>query len=227
LFSESLSGHTDEFTFSLVSVVCHHGGAGTTAAGLRAGKPTIIVPFFGDQFFWGAMVSKSGVGPEPIPGKRLNVDNLVKAFKIAHEPGAREAARKISNAFQHENGCEAAVRAFHAHLPLSKMYSDLESSFSACYYVADYDLKISRPVAQVLVVAGAIEESQLTWHGTRDWRASMHDNRPHILTLDLFKRGRKAFSSLFVDTAQSHKRANSSTSLTTSTLDGAESNGEL
>jgi UDP:flavonoid glycosyltransferase YjiC (YdhE family) len=34
--------------FERVSAVVHHGGAGTTATGLFAGKPTVIVPFFGD-----------------------------------------------------------------------------------------------------------------------------------------------------------------------------------
>ncbi|CAF4415893.1 unnamed protein product, partial [Adineta steineri] len=56
-----------DWLFQHVVAVCHHGGAGTTAAGLRAGKPTIIVPFFGDQFFWGSMVSKSGAGPASLP----------------------------------------------------------------------------------------------------------------------------------------------------------------
>ena len=41
-----------DWLFPQVSCVVHHGGAGTTAAGLRAGRPTVVVPFFGDQFFW-------------------------------------------------------------------------------------------------------------------------------------------------------------------------------
>jgi hypothetical protein len=206
-----------------VAAVCHHGGAGTTAAGLRAGKPTIIVPFFGDQFFWGSMIYKSGAGPAPIPGKRLNTDDLIEAFKVAHEPGTRAAANKLRIAFQHENGCEAAVRSFHAHLPLNKMRSDLEPSFNACFRLNDYDLQISRPVAQVLVAAEAIEESQLTLLPTRDWRASMYDDRPHVPISGLIKHGQKAFTSLFIDTAQGLRLAASSNSLTTGTLDGAES----
>ncbi len=209
--------------FFLVAAVCHHGGAGTTAAGLRAGKPTIIVPFFGDQFFWGSMISKSGAGPAPIPGKRLNADDLIEAFKIAHEAGTRAAANRLSIAFQHENGCEAAVRSFHGHLPLNKMRSDLEPSFGACFRVKEYGLQISRPVAQVLVSARAIEESELTVHSTHDWRASTYDGRPHFPIHGLIKHGRKAFTSLFIDTAQGLKRASSSNSLTTGTLDGAES----
>jgi sterol 3beta-glucosyltransferase len=52
--------------FPRVAAVVHHGGAGTTAAGLRAGRPTVIVPFFGDQPFWGRIVAARGVGPQPI-----------------------------------------------------------------------------------------------------------------------------------------------------------------
>ncbi|CAF4166934.1 unnamed protein product, partial [Rotaria sordida] len=204
------------------AAVCHHGGAGTTAAGLRAGKPTIIVPFFGDQFFWGSVISKSGAGPPPVPGKRLNIHDLTEAFKIAHESDTREAAYKLSVAFQHENGCENAVRSFHANLPLSKMYSDLESSFSACFRLNDYNLQISRPVAQVLVAAEAIKESQLTLLATRDWSTSMYDDRPHILMHGFLKHGHKALQNLFIDTPQGLRKAANSTSITTGTLDGTE-----
>ena len=53
--------------FPQVAAVIHHGGAGTTAAGLWAGVPTVIIPFFGDQGFWGQRVAVLGVGTAPIP----------------------------------------------------------------------------------------------------------------------------------------------------------------
>ncbi|CAF4829326.1 unnamed protein product, partial [Rotaria sp. Silwood2] len=56
--------------------VCHHGGAGTTAAGLRAGLPTIVVAFFGDQFFWGDRVEQIGAGPGCLSGDNLNTRDL-------------------------------------------------------------------------------------------------------------------------------------------------------
>ncbi|CAF4192894.1 unnamed protein product, partial [Rotaria magnacalcarata] len=87
-----------DWLFQYVSAVCHHGGAGTTAAGLRAGKPTIVVPFFGDQFFWGAMIAKIGAGPPPIPGKRLKVHELSEAFRMVHQPSTREAAERLKAA---------------------------------------------------------------------------------------------------------------------------------
>lgn len=52
-----------DWLFKHVSCVIHHGGAGTTSAGIAAGKPTVILPFFGDQPFWGDMVATAGAGP--------------------------------------------------------------------------------------------------------------------------------------------------------------------
>jgi hypothetical protein len=193
--------------YFLVVAVCHHGGAGTTAAGLRAGKPTIIVPFFGDQFFWGSMISKSGAGPAPMSGKTVTAKQLAAAFEFVHDPKTQTAALKISTDFQHENGCEVAVRLFHTHLPLDKMRSDLESSFVACFQLNEYDLQISRPVAQVLFAAGAIEEFELSSHATDGWDSLTHDNG-----FKGFTRGLRRAVSKIADSVNLLKR---STSLST------------
>jgi hypothetical protein len=205
-----------------VSAVCHHGGAGTTAAGIRAGKPTIIVPFFGDQFFWGSMIWKSGAGAPPIPGKRLNTHELIEAFKIVHHEDTREAAEKLRIAFQHEHGCHVAVESFHRNLPLKKMRSDLEPTFAACYRLEDYDLQISRPVAQVLVTAKMIEESQLTLHSTRAWEQLSDDDHPYLPVHGLMKYGQKAFNSIFVETPNGLRRAASSNNLVAGAREGVE-----
>ncbi|CAF3924063.1 unnamed protein product, partial [Rotaria sordida] len=146
-----------DWLFQHVSAVCHHGGAGTTAAGLRAGKSTIIVPFFGDQFFWSNAIEKNGAGPRALPGKNLTSDDLAKAFKFVHQPKVRAAAERIRDAILKENGCEEALRIFHIHLPISRMRSDLESTYTACYRLDEFHLQISRHVAQVLVISGRIK----------------------------------------------------------------------
>ena len=64
-----------------VAAVVHHGGAGTTAAGLRYGKPTLVCPFFGDQFMWGEMVRRAGAGPPPCPIGKLTVESLAARFR--------------------------------------------------------------------------------------------------------------------------------------------------
>ncbi len=63
----SIDSVSHAWLFPRMAAVIHHGGAGTTSAGLRAGVPSIIVPFFGDQPFWGQRVHDLGVGPGPSP----------------------------------------------------------------------------------------------------------------------------------------------------------------
>ena len=67
--------------FPRMAAVVHHGGAGTTAEGLRAGVPSVIVPFILDQPFWGARIKALGLGPDPIPQKKLTADRLANAIK--------------------------------------------------------------------------------------------------------------------------------------------------
>ncbi|URE20047.1 Glycosyltransferase family 28 N-terminal domain [Musa troglodytarum] len=75
-----------DWLFPHCTAVVHHGGAGTTASGLRAGCPTTIVPFFGDQFFWGERIHAIGVGPAPIPISELNVECLSSAIEFMLDP---------------------------------------------------------------------------------------------------------------------------------------------
>lgn len=156
-------------SFSSVSAVCHHGGAGTTAAGLRAGKATIIIPFFGDQFFWGNIIENIGVGPRPYPAKSLTTDQLAEAFRFAHQPSVQIAAENIRLEIEKENGCQAAVKAFHDHLPLHRLRSHFERTYAACYRIDTFNIQISRPVAHVLVAANRIDITQLRSHYTKLW----------------------------------------------------------
>jgi hypothetical protein len=118
----------------------------------------------------------------------------------------KAAAERIRDAMLKENGCDEAVRAFHAHLPLSRMRSDLESTFAACYRLEEYCLQISRCVAQVLIIGGRIDESQLSIHPTREW-LSMYDNRIHIPFHGIIKHTQKAIGTIISDTATGVKQA--------------------
>jgi sterol 3beta-glucosyltransferase len=96
--------------FPQVSAVVHHGGCGTTAAGLLAGKPSIICPFFGDQPFWGRHVERLGVGPSPIPQKRLTVERLCHAIDVVmNDSTMRQNAAILGNRLRKENGTSNAV----------------------------------------------------------------------------------------------------------------------
>ncbi|KAJ3186146.1 hypothetical protein HK101_009712, partial [Irineochytrium annulatum] len=115
-----------DWLFQRVSCVVHHGGAGTTAAGLKAGKPTLVVPFFGDQPFWGAMIASIHAGPPPIPFKRLTADRLADAIHFCLLPETVESAHKASIQIQNENGVAEGARSFHRHLPLDAMRCDVD-----------------------------------------------------------------------------------------------------
>jgi UDP:flavonoid glycosyltransferase YjiC (YdhE family) len=96
--------------FPRVAAVVHHGGAGTTSAGLRAGVPSVIVPFFGDQPFWGQRVAALGAGPEPIPRRKLTAERLAQAIQQAvADQTVRQRAADLGSQIQAEDGIACAV----------------------------------------------------------------------------------------------------------------------
>ena len=94
-----------------VTAVVHHGGAGTTGAGLIAGVPAVVVPFMMDQPFWGARVAALGAGPAPIPRGRLTQARLAEALRVATtDPTMRSTAAELGKKLQQEDGVGQAVR---------------------------------------------------------------------------------------------------------------------
>jgi sterol 3beta-glucosyltransferase len=98
-----------DWLFSRVKAVVHHGGAGSTMAGLRAGRPTVICPFLGDQPFWGNVVHRAGLGPRPLPQKKLTAERLAAAIREALDPGVVERAEAVGRRMRAENGTARAV----------------------------------------------------------------------------------------------------------------------
>jgi UDP:flavonoid glycosyltransferase YjiC (YdhE family) len=96
--------------FPRVAAVVHHGGAGTTSAGLRAGIPSLVIPFMGDQPYWGRRVAELGVGPVPLPRKKLTVERLASAIHqaVTDQPMRRRAA-DLGAKIQAEDGVARAV----------------------------------------------------------------------------------------------------------------------
>jgi sterol 3beta-glucosyltransferase len=100
-----------DWLFPQMAAVAHHGGAGTTGAGLRAGKPTVIVPFIADQPFWGQQVEKLGVGPAAIPQKRFTAESFAAALKtVTTDAAMRDRAAALGERIRAEDGVGAAVR---------------------------------------------------------------------------------------------------------------------
>ncbi|GHU67298.1 glycosyl transferase [Clostridia bacterium] len=95
--------------FQHVGAVVHHGGAGTTAAGLYAGLPTLVIPFGADQPFWGERIYRRGLGPKPIPRDKLNVKRLTRALRrLMYNPVYKDNAQYIAKHLKIEDGASEA-----------------------------------------------------------------------------------------------------------------------
>jgi sterol 3beta-glucosyltransferase len=95
--------------FPKMKMVIHHGGAGTTAAGLTAGKPAIIIPHNADQPAWGLRVYELGAGAKPIKKTKLTAEKLAAAISFALQPSIIVNAEKLGVELRKENGVENAV----------------------------------------------------------------------------------------------------------------------
>lgn len=105
-----ISGAPHDWLFPKMAAVVHHGGAGTVAAGLAAGKPTLVCPATTDQPFWGRVVHQLGVGPAPIPHKQLSVERLTEAIQTAtRDKEMQRKAAALGEAIRAEDGVSRAV----------------------------------------------------------------------------------------------------------------------
>jgi sterol 3beta-glucosyltransferase len=96
--------------FPRCAAVCHHGGAGTSAAGFAAGVPSIIIPFSNDQFAWAHRAYDMRVGSNPIPRSKLTADRLAGAIRLATSEAIQSEAAKLGKSIAAENGAADCAR---------------------------------------------------------------------------------------------------------------------
>ncbi len=107
-----------DWLFPRVAAVVHHGGAGTTGAGLRAGLPSLIVPFFADQFFWGQQICERGLGPQPLEHIHLSTEALAQAITtMVTDQAMRQRAATVGEHIRVEDGVGNVVRLVEHYLP--------------------------------------------------------------------------------------------------------------
>jgi len=180
-----------DWLFKHVSCVVHHGGAGTTAAGITAGKfpmlnvllrqmltlylhhsgrPTLVVPFFGDQPFWGAMVARAGAGPEPIPHKQLTADKLADAINFCLKPESLDRAKALASKIAAERGSDMGAQSFHQYLEADRLRCTLAPARVATWRIKRTQVRLSAFAACTLANANLLD-----FHDLKLFRAQEYD----------------------------------------------------
>ncbi|PHH59729.1 hypothetical protein CDD81_2623 [Ophiocordyceps australis] len=162
-----------DWLFPRVKACVIHGGAGTTAIALKCARPTMVVPFFGDQHFWGAMIASSRAGPEPVPYKALSSDKIADGIKYCLTDEAREAVAHIAKSIESDgDGANNAVESFHRQLNLkgsNSMRCSILRDRVAAWKLKHSRLRLSPLAADILVDQGQINWKWLRLLRHNDW----------------------------------------------------------
>ncbi|NLG22977.1 MAG: glycosyltransferase family 1 protein [Actinomycetales bacterium] len=105
-----------ELLFPRMAAVVHHGGAGTTAQALRAGRPQVVLPFTMDQPFFGRRVHEIGVGAAPVPTPEASPERLRSALHTALSSAVQDRARMVGRLVRGEDGVGGAAGLIEAEL---------------------------------------------------------------------------------------------------------------
>jgi sterol 3beta-glucosyltransferase len=103
-------GAPHDWLFPRMAAAVHHGGAGTTAAAVRAGIPSVIVPFYGDQPFWARCLQREGAAPPALDRKHLSAEALANAIDSTLQESMRRSAATLGERVRAEDGVGAALR---------------------------------------------------------------------------------------------------------------------
>jgi UDP:flavonoid glycosyltransferase YjiC (YdhE family) len=100
-----------DWLFPQVAAAVYHGAAGTTAAALRAGIPSIVVPFFADQPIWGERLHLLGVAPKPIPRKELTAEALAQSIQqVTEDKAMLSKSARLGEVIRAEDGIARAIK---------------------------------------------------------------------------------------------------------------------
>jgi sterol 3beta-glucosyltransferase len=100
-----------DWLFPRTAAVIHHGGSGTSHSAARAGVPSIVTPFAGDQFFWAERLRLAGVAPPAVNGRRPKAEAFAGALGFAATACVRNRARVLGETMRAGKGVADAVAA--------------------------------------------------------------------------------------------------------------------
>ncbi len=114
-----------DWLFPRLAGVVHHGGAGTTQAGARAGVPGLVIPHTQDQPFWGKCLFDLGVGVAPLPEKQLTVERLAESLKtLSTDPDLHRRAALLGEQMRAERGLESTIEVIESFFIRGKLQID-------------------------------------------------------------------------------------------------------
>ncbi|KAI1770084.1 hypothetical protein F4818DRAFT_433897 [Hypoxylon cercidicola] len=158
-----------DWLFERVSCVVHHGGAGTTAAGLVAGCSTVVVPFFGDQPFWGQMIARAGAGPSPVPFKNMTAEMLAESITFSLRPEVQAAAKEVAKQITKEDGAYSKARDIQERLDSDDLRCDVCPGKISVFKHTKTNSNLSSLAAIYLVSKGFIQVSHLKMLRHKHW----------------------------------------------------------
>lgn len=163
-----------DWLFPRCKAVVHHGGAGTTAIGLKCAKPTVIVPFFGDQPFWGQICAAAKAGAhECVPYKKLTAEKLAESIEQCFSEESQRNVQAIADGIEREgDGARKAVDFFHASLPLRGTYSiraSIMQSQTSAWRIKGSAFRLSPLAAELLVQGGKYSYKDLSLFRIYPW----------------------------------------------------------
>lgn len=150
-----------DWLFQHVSAVVHHGGAGTCAIGLKLACPTVIVPFFGDQFWWAGIVERAGAGPKAVPYKDLTADKLADNITKALQPEVKAKAQELAKRMEKEDGVKTAAEQFHDLQQVRQYACFICPEETAVWRIRHTNIQLGASATTVLVKTGKLRPRQL------------------------------------------------------------------
>lgn len=149
-----------DWLFNHVSAVVHHGGAGTCAIGLKLACPTVVVPFFGDQFWWAGIIARAGAGPKAVPYKDLTADKLAENIKAALQPEVKARAKELAQKMEKEDGVKAAVEQFHHFQHTRQFACYICPEDTAVWRLRRTNIQLGTTATAVLIKTGKVRADQ-------------------------------------------------------------------
>ena len=175
-----------DWLFPRVSAVVHHGGAGTTAIGIMLGKPTVVVPFFGDQLFWGNMIYRAGAGPMPVAYKKLDSTQLAESIKVALKPETRGRAHELAEKIKNEDGPAKAAQLFQSTPQMKNLGCFILRDRVAVWRVRRTNIQLSSLTAGVLVTHKKLKPEQLKLARHKRWYVDEGSQDPLVGIIGAF-----------------------------------------